>query len=277
MYVEVLHSPAKINLGLWVVDKRPDGYHEIFTLYHTVDFYDRIIIQEHPFVEVKTTTLEIKQEENIVYKAISLFESYTGIEQNLRVIIEKNIPVGGGLGGGSSNAATVLNYLNQKHDNILPEEKLFEIALKLGADVPFFLKGGFAIGEGIGEKLTFLPKKLNEKIFIIYPNVLSNTRSVYSKVNKSILTKKEDLNIILSLINEFDINKLEPYIENKLGFLAMDLYPQIKEVYNFLKHLGYSPKVSGSGSCVYVIGDPSLEVEKAVAIKNWKLIKTKLK
>jgi 4-diphosphocytidyl-2C-methyl-D-erythritol 2-phosphate synthase len=73
----------------------------------------QIIIQEHPFLEVKTSLPEIKQEENIVYKAISLFESYTGIEQNLQVIIEKNIPVGGGLGGGSSNAATVLNYLNK--------------------------------------------------------------------------------------------------------------------------------------------------------------------
>jgi len=275
--MEILYSPAKINLGLWILDKRPDGYHEIFTLYHTLDFYDRIIIQEHPFLEVKTSLPEIKQEENIVYKAISLFESYTGIEQNLQVIIEKNIPVGGGLGGGSSNAATVLNYLNKKHGNILPEEKLFEIAVKLGADVPFFLKGGFAIGEGIGEKLAFLPKTLNEEIFIIYPNIKSDTKTVYSKADKSILTNKGDLNIILSLINEYDIKKLEAYIENKLGDIALDLYPEIKEVYDFLNYLGFSPKVSGSGSCVYVIGKPTAEVEKAAAIKGWRLIKTKLK
>jgi len=275
--VEIIYSPAKINLGLWIVDKRPDGYHEIFTLYHTLDFYDRIIIQEHLFLEVKTSLPEIKQEENIVYKAISQFESYTGIEQNLQVIIEKNIPVGGGLGGGSSNAATVLNYLNKKHGNILPEEKLFEIAVKLGADVPFFLKGGFAIGEGIGEKLTFLPKTLNEKIFIIYPNIKSDTKTVYSKVDKSILTNKGDLNIILSPINEYDIKKLEAYIENKLGNIALDLYPEIKEVYDFLNYLGFSPKVSGSGSCVYVIGKPTAEVEKAAAVKGWRLIKTKLK
>ena len=259
------------------MDKRPDGYHEIFTLFHTLDFYDRIIIKEHPFLEVKTTNIEIKQQENLIYKAISLFESYTGIEQNLQVIVEKNIPVGGGLGGGSSNAATVLLYLNKKHNNILSEKELFEIALKLGADVPFFLKGGFAIGEGIGEKLTFLPKTLNEEIFIVYPNVKSDTKYVYSKVDKSVLTNKEDLNIILSLINEYDINKLEPYIENKLGLIALDLYPEIKEVYNFLEYLGYKPKVSGSGSCVYVIGRPSLEVEKAANIKGWKLIKTQLK
>jgi 4-diphosphocytidyl-2-C-methyl-D-erythritol kinase len=275
--MEILYSPAKINLGLWILDKRPDGYHEIFTLYHTLDFYDRIIIQEHPFLEVKTSLPEIKQEENLVYKAISLFESYTGIEQNLQVIIEKNIPVGGGLGGGSSNAATVLNYLNKKHGNILPEEKLSEIAVKLGADVPFFLKGGFAIGEGIGEKLTFLPKTLDEEIFIIYPNIKSDTKTVYSKVDKSILTNKEDLNIILSLINEYDIKKLEAHIENKLGDVALDLYPEIKEVYDFLNYLGFSSKVSGSGSCVYVIGKPTEEVEKAAAIKGWRLIKTKLK
>ena len=275
--MEILYSPAKINLGLWILDKRPDGYHEVFTLYHTLDFYDRIIIQEHPFLEVKTSLPEIKQEENLVYKAISLFESYTGIEQNLQVIVEKNIPGGGGLGGGSSNAATVLNYLNKKHGNILPEEKLSEIAVKLGADVPFFLKGGFAIGEGIGEKLTFLPKTLNEEIFIIYPNIKSDTKTVYSKVDKSILTNKEDLNIILSLINEYDIKKLEAHIENKLGDVALDLYPEIKEVYDFLNYLGFSSKVSGSGSCVYVIGKPTEEVEKAAAIKGWRLIKTKLK
>jgi 4-diphosphocytidyl-2-C-methyl-D-erythritol kinase len=91
------------------------------------------------------------------------------------------------------------------------------------------------------------------------------------------LTNKGDLNIILSLINEYDIKKLEAYIENKLGDIALDLYPEIKEIYDFLNYLGFSPKVSGSGSCVYVIGKPTEEVEKAVVIKGWRLIKTKLK
>ncbi len=277
--LEILYSPAKINLGLWVLNKREDGYHDIFTLYHTIDFYDRIVIRDALNLSVKTTNLnpELQNENNLVYKAIVEFEKATGIEQNLEIIIEKNIPVGGGLGGGSSNAAAILNYLNKKHGYVLSEEEIFNIAKKLGADVPFFLKGGFALAEGIGDKLTFLDKKLDKDLFIIYPNVKSETKKVYSQLKSDILTKKEDLNIIFNLINMDNIDSLFDFIENKLGEVAKSLYPEIKEVYDFLVYLGYKPFITGSGSCIYVLGKPSENILKVCDIRNWKLIQTKFR
>lgn len=277
--LEIVYSPAKVNLGLWVLNKREDGYHDIFTLFYTIDFYDRIFIKESLNLSVKTLNndLDLQNENNLVYKAVVEFEKATGIEQNLEIVIEKNIPIGGGLGGGSSNAAAILNYLNKKYSYILSEEKLFNIAKKLGADVPFFLKGGFALAEGIGDKLTFLEKRLDKDIFIVCPNVKSETKKVYSNVKSEILTKKEDLNIILSLIKEDNIDVLFDFIENKLGEVAKGLYPEIKEVYDFLVYLGYKPFITGSGSCIYVLGKPKEDILKVCDIRNWKLIQTKFR
>lgn len=274
-----LESPAKVNIGLWIEGKREDGYHNIFSFFHTVDFYDRIKISPSAFLKVKCSLPEkdLQEEKNIVYKAVVLFEEATGIEQNWDIFIEKNIPVGAGLGGGSSNAASVLKFLNQYHNHPLSEKEILDLAVKIGADVPFFLKGGFALAEGIGEKLTFFDENLSEDIFIVYPNVKSNTGKVYSKVNENILTNKEQLNIILNLIKEYGVKKLFEIAENKLGDIAKQMYPEIEEVYNFLTYSGYKPYISGSGSSVYCIGTPSEEVEIACKVRSWKLIKTRFK
>ncbi|PMP77709.1 MAG: 4-(cytidine 5'-diphospho)-2-C-methyl-D-erythritol kinase [Sulfurihydrogenibium sp.] len=277
--MKILQSPAKVNIGLWIESKRDDGYHNIFSFFHTIDLYDRITINPSPTLRVRCSVLDedLQEEKNIVYKAVVMFEDATGIEQNWDIFIEKNIPVGGGLGGGSSNAATVLKFLNDYYNNPLSEEELFNIAVRLGADVPFFLKGGLALAEGIGEKLTFFTETLSEDIFIVYPNVKSETGKVYSKVSQDVLTKKEDLNIILNLISEYGVKKLFEIAENKLGEVAKSLYPAIDEVYEFLKYLGYKPFITGSGSSVYCLGNPSQEVEIACKLRNWKLIKTKFK
>ena len=274
--MKVVFSPAKINLGLWVLGKRPDGYHEIFTLYHTVDFGDNIFIKKSVKLKVSSSSpLVPENEENIVYKALKKFEEWTGIEPNYEIFIEKNIPIGGGLGGGSSNAATVLKAINELEDNPLTEEELFKLASSIGADVPFFLKGGLAIGEGIGDRLTFLDKKFNEDIFIIYPNVEVPTERIYTLVRDNLLTKKEDIPIISNL--EKDLEDWLPYIENKLGEIAKEEYPIINEVLHTLEYLGYKGYITGTGSSVYVFGKPDDRIEIICKSKGWKLIKTKLK
>ncbi|WP_028950805.1 4-(cytidine 5'-diphospho)-2-C-methyl-D-erythritol kinase [Sulfurihydrogenibium subterraneum] len=277
--MKVLLSPAKVNIGLWIVGKRDDGYHNISSFFHTVDLYDRIFIKPSHNLTVKCSLLDpdLQEEKNIVYKTVVLFEKITGINQNWEIFIEKNIPVGGGLGGGSSNAAVVLQFLNTYYGNPLSEKDLFDLAVKIGADVPFFLKGGFALAEGVGEKLTFFDQRLNDELFLIYPNVKSNTGEVYSKVDKNMLTNKDDLNIILNLISEYGTKKIFEVAENKLGDVAKTLYPEIEEVYKFLEYLGYKPFITGSGSTVYCVGSPLQEVETACKVRNWKLIKTRFK
>ncbi|NPA13299.1 MAG: 4-(cytidine 5'-diphospho)-2-C-methyl-D-erythritol kinase [Aquificae bacterium] len=275
MEKKILLSPAKVNIGLWVVGKRPDGYHEIYTLFHTIDLYDRIYIQPSAVQRVEITSPLVDQTENTITKTFQAFEDLTGIKPTFNVLVEKNIPVGGGLGGGSSNAATVLKFINEYYDYPLSEEELHSLARYIGADVPFFLKGGFAIGEGVGEKLTFIEKRLEEEIFIIYPNIQIPTKEVYQKVGFDMLTTKDKIPIIDSLLG--DISKLFDAVENTLGSIVEESYPQVKEVLNTLRHLGYKPLISGSGSSVFALGKPTAEVEKICKIKGWKLIKTTLK
>ncbi|NPA57921.1 MAG: 4-(cytidine 5'-diphospho)-2-C-methyl-D-erythritol kinase [Aquificae bacterium] len=272
--MDILKSPAKVNLGLWITGKRADGYHEIFTIFHTLSLHDRIFIKPSHSFKVETTSPLIPQEENIVHTVGKRFEEWTGIKPEVEIFIEKNIPVGGGLGGGSSNAATVLKYLNKMYGEPLSEEDLFRFASTLGADVPFFLKGGYAIGEGIGDRLTFLDKRLKREIFIVYPNIPVNTAEIYGKITPQMLTKKEELNIIVSLLE--DVEKLIEYSENTLGKVVAEYYPEVGEVINTLRHLGYRPMVSGSGSSVFAFGAPSEQLATVCRVKGWKLIKTAL-
>lgn len=274
---EKISSYGKINLGLWVVGKRPDGYHDIYTVMHTISLKDEITIKSSSFLKVKSSSsLVPENEENIVYKAVKLFEEYTGIPQNYEITIYKNIPVGAGLGGGSSNAAAVLKKLNQLSGNVLEEKELYELAEKIGADVPFFIKGGMAVAEGKGEKLKHFEKGLEKEIFIIYPNIQVSTERIYKLINEKLLTKEDKINIIDSLLAEYDIDKYLQSLENTLGEVAKELYPEIGEVINTLNYLGYKGHVSGSGSSVYSFGSPSEEVKKACELRGWKLFKTEL-
>ncbi|MEZ0324134.1 MAG: 4-(cytidine 5'-diphospho)-2-C-methyl-D-erythritol kinase [Hydrogenothermaceae bacterium] len=273
-----LKSPAKINIGLWITGKRPDGYHNIFSFFHTVDFYDTLYIKPSSRLTVKTSLYNpaLEDEKNIVYKAIVEFENLTGFYEDFDILIEKNIPLGSGLGGGSSNAATVIKFLNEYFGNPLSEEDMIRLSAKVGADVPFFLKGGFALVEGIGDKITFLEHKFTEDIFIIYPDIISETKLIYSKVTKDLLTDKDKLNIIYNLQKEYDLKKILEVAQNTLGEIARKVYPQIDEVVKFLEEEGYKVFISGSGSSVYCFGKPSEKVKVACKVRDWKLIETKL-
>ncbi len=272
--MEKLKSFAKVNIGLWITGKRADGYHEIYTVFHTISLHDEITIKYSPSTRVITYPYRIKQEENIVFKTLKKFEEWTGIQPEVEVEIYKKIPLGAGLGGGSSNAATVLKYVNNIYNNPLEEKELFEIAKSLGADVPFFLKGGLAVGEGIGDKLRFLDRRFNEKIFIVYPDVQISSGEIYRKVTLEMLTKKEDIHIIDSLLDDFE--KLFEKAENTLSRIVEESFPEVKEVLNTLKFFGYRPLVSGSGSSVFTVGEPAPKLRKVCDIKGWRLIETTL-
>ncbi len=274
--MKILKSPGKVNLGLWIKSKREDGYHEILTVFHTIDYYDRIFIKESPFLKIKTSSPNVPENDgNIIFKGVKKFEEWTGIKVELEIFVEKNIPVGAGLGGGSSNVAVVLKEINSMYGNPLSGDELFQLSSTIGADVPFFLKGGLAVAEGIGDKLTFFEEGLNKKIFIIYPNLTVKTSEIYSKVTADILTKKYDFHIIDSLLGDFDSYLMN--MENRLGEIALSSYPQMQEVWNTLKYLGYTPFVSGSGSAIFSFGEAGQDIELICKTKGWKLINTVLK
>jgi len=263
-----LLSPAKVNLGLWLLGKRDDGYHEIFTIYHTVSLFDEVFIREGP-LRVETSN-NIPQEENLVYRALRLMEKRLGKELELSVYICKNIPQGAGLGGGSSNCAVVLKAVNDLLGKPLSTEELEEIVKSVSSDGVFFLYGGTAVGRGRGDTVEPI-KHIDLKLTLIYPNVQAHTGRVYSMVKDVSLTPDLDSDKIIQSVLE---GKFE-VLENRLGALAMEIFPEMREVYRFVEYLGYKPMISGSGSCIFYIGEASQEVQKAALLRGWKLYQVK--
>ena len=265
-----LFSPAKINLGLWVIGKRSDGYHEIITLYREIPFYDEIIIREGPLrVE---TNIGIPQEENYVYKGLVEFQRRLNREIDLTIYIHKNIPVGSGLGGGSSNLAIVMKKVNELLGNPLTEEELTELVSNISADAPFFLIGGTAVGRGKGEILEPVECLISGDITLVIPSVSAETGKVY----KSLMEEE----FVLETYAEEKIKQIlqgeKQAIENILGEKAKELYPEIGEVCRFVEYLGFQPFVSGSGSAVYFFGKAPEELKKASSLRGWRVIELRL-
>ncbi|MDW8095603.1 MAG: 4-(cytidine 5'-diphospho)-2-C-methyl-D-erythritol kinase [Aquificaceae bacterium] len=257
-------SPAKLNLGLWLLGKRADGYHELFTVYQAISLFDEIYIEEGP-LSVETST-GIPMEENLVYKALKLMEDVLGRELDYKIYIQKNIPEGAGLGGGSSNVATVIKAVNQLLGEPLSLEELQALASRVSSDAPFFLLGGSAIGRGRGELLQKV--ELPKMVFtLIYPEVKCSTARVYSHVSQEMLTYEVDVDKIIDCLRAGRFDQLE----NRLGELAGELYPEVGEALRFLRAIGFRALVSGSGSSVFYPGEPSAEVELACRLRGWRL------
>lgn len=264
MEVKIL-SPAKVNLGLWILGKRPDGYHEILTVYHTVNLLDEIVIREGPF-GVWTST-GIPPEENLVYRGIVEFGRVIGGVPDVSVFIRKRIPAGAGLGGGSSNLALTLLRLNELLGKPLKREELAELVGSLSSDAPFFLRGGTALGRGRGEILTEIDP-LRLKITLILPRTSASTAEVYRRVREEHITPEVDPESVVAALREgrFEI------LRNTLGELACEVYPEIGEVVRFLRSLGFKPLVSGSGSGVFYIGEPSAQVRLGARLRGWRVL-----
>jgi len=263
-----LLSPAKVNLGLWVLGKREDGYHEIFTIYQTVSLFDEISIKEGP-LKVKTSD-HIPEKENLVYKALKLMEERIGKRIEFSIHIKKNIPKGAGLGGGSSNCATVLKVINQLLGEPLSFEELRDVLKQVSTDSVFFLYGGTAIGRGRGDLIEPI-KPIDLTLTLIYPMVEVSTKRIYSAVREETLTDKLEEDKIINSLLEGDFS----LIENRLGMLAVELFPEVGEVFRFLEYLGKRPLVSGSGSCVFYIGEATEDIKRGATLRGWRVYEVK--
>ena len=233
-------APAKLNLFLYINGQRDDGYHELQTLFQFIDLCDYLTITPNLTGEI-TLTPEIKDlpvENNLIYKAARLLQQYTDISAGANIHIEKNLPMGGGLGGGSSDAATTLLALNYHWDLNLTKTQLAEIGLSLGADLPIFIVGKASLAEGVGEKLTTLTPPENHYLVAI-PACHISTPAVFQDPTLIRDTKKRT---ITQLMEQNWLNDCEPCVKNN--------YPKVAKVMQWL--IEYAPtRLTGTGACVF--------------------------
>lgn len=235
-------SPAKLNLFLHITGRRENGYHELQTIFQLIDLYDWMTFTPTLGEEIKIDGLsEVRAEENLIYRAARILKPHAKKFCGLHIKIEKNIPMGAGLGGGSSNAATTLIVLNQLWECSLKQEQLADYGVKLGADVPIFIYGKNAWAEGIGEHLSFID--LDQKQFIILkPDCFISTQLLFSQKT---LTRD-------SKTTKFCAYQLEPSnFGNNFEPLARQLYPEVEEAMQYLDQFGQA-KLTGTGACVFI-------------------------
>lgn len=248
----VLHSPAKINLYLAVTGKRPDGYHDLNTLMCCIDLHDLIRLDfggtgitihcSHPDVP--------NDETNLAWRAAKLFFDATRHHHVIHIHIEKKIPIGAGLGGGSSNAASVLQALNGHFGNPLSRQELLALGKTIGSDVPFFILGTPAVATGIGDILTPCPHIEPFWLVLVYPSVAVSTAIVYKKLNLR-LTKNKKINTQI-LFEQNRGREALPYLFNDLEPVAMAICPVIRDAKaSLMAHHAIAALMTGSGSAVF--------------------------
>lgn len=247
-----LLSPAKINIGLRVLRERIDGYHDIETIFHEVKLFDEIEMEISDKVEFESDSEEIPRGfENLCLKAVKIFFESFGIHSGVRIYLKKRIPVGAGLGGGSSNSATVLKGLNILFNVRTDDEHLCELGSLIGSDVPFFIKGGTAYATGRGEIIEPIDIEVPYKIVIVYPGVKISTAWAYENLKLRDHEGKESLKRIFmeNINNPPELRKL---IENDFEELVFSHYPIVQGVKQRLYKLGsVFSLMSGSGSAVF--------------------------
>lgn len=263
-----LLSPAKINIGLRVLRKREDGYHDIETIFHEVKIFDEIEMEISDEVEFETNSNEIPiGADNLCLKAVRIFFESFGIHSGVRIYLKKVIPVGAGLGGGSSNSATVLKGLNILFGVGADEDLLCELGSLIGSDVPFFIKGGTAYATGRGEIIEKIQVKVPYKIVIVYPEVRISTAWAYGNLQLKNHEGKESLKKIF--IENFDKpERLRELVENDFEELVFSNYPQVGEIKSRLYELGsVFSLMSGSGSAVFGFFNEIDEVRRDEILK----------
>jgi len=238
-------APAKINLFLHVIGKRPDGYHELQTVFQFLDYSDELFLELNQQGRIERTyDLGFSEEQDLCLKAARLLNELVDSSCGVTISLNKRLPMGGGLGGGSSDAATVLLALNQLWNVGLSRTELAQLGLKLGADVPVFVMGEAAWAEGVGEQL--LPISLPEPWYLVLnPNIHVSTAQIFS--NKQ-LTSPPQMKKIRALKKD---KRLLAFGENQLEPIVRAEYPEVDALLEWLSQFG-EPRMSGSGGSVFL-------------------------
>lgn len=252
-----LKARAKINIGLDVLGKREDGYHEVRMIMQTIGIYDRIIINKIPEDEIRIVSnlsfLPVN-ENNLIYKAAKLLKDKYNFAGGVEVNLNKFIPVAAGMAGGSTDAASTLFGINKLFDLGLSTKTMMELGVGIGADVPYCVMRGTALAEGIGEKLTRLKSVPHMWIVIAKPSINVSTKLVYENLDMGGVSTHPDIDGIISAINEQNIEQIALRMGNVLETVTIPLYPVIQDIKNdMITHGAYNAMMSGSGPTVFGI------------------------
>ncbi len=274
-----LRALAKINLGLDIIGKREDGYHEVRMIMQTIQMYDVLDIRKtkRPGISLSTNLPYIPTDErNLVYKAAKLLMDEFQLKEGLNIKLAKSIPVAAGMAGGSSDAAAAFVGVNRIFNLGLSEEELMERAVKVGADVPYCIMRGTALAEGIGEKLTWIPQMPKCGVLIGKPGVSVSTRMAYESISMDGIEKHPDIDGMIQDIKRKDLRAMTAKMGNVFEPGIIKRYPVIKEIKDLMEANGaLKAMMSGSGPTVFGIFDNGEKMRAAASLlRKSKLAKT---
>ena len=262
---------AKLNIGLDILGRRPDGYHELRMVMVRVALSDRVILEktEEEGIRILCDAPDVpKDERNLAYRAADLLFKKYELPGGLMIRLEKNIPAAAGLAGGSSDAAAVLRGMNALFKLALSGKNLTEAALTLGADVPYCLYGRTCLAEGIGEKLTFLPPIPHAFVVLAKPAAAVSTKAVYEAYDRRKDPERPDIDGIISALYVQDREKIASSAGNVLEAVTVPEVPEVARLVKILKaHGAYLAMMSGSGPTafgLFVSKDDAVQALKAV-------------
>ena len=252
-----LKARAKINLGLDVVKKREDGYHEVRMIMQMINLYDKITLRQtsEPGIRVTTNLSYLPvNEDNLVYRAAKLLMDEFQVADGVEIELQKYIPVAAGMAGGSSDAAAVMVGVNRMFRLGLSKKQLMERGVKIGADVPFCIMRGTALAEGIGEQLTPLPALPHCSLVIAKPKIHVSTKFVYGNLKANELQEHPDIDGQVQALRDNDLKTLVAKMGNVLETVTIPAYPVIDEIkQTMMKHGAMGAMMSGSGPTVFGI------------------------
>lgn len=269
----VTKAYAKINLGLDVLRRRPDGYHEVKMIMQTVDLYDVLLVskKEEDTITISTQNEDLPvNEDNLIYKAAKLMKEVYGFPGGIHVELVKNIPIAAGMAGGSTDAAAAMRAINTLFELNRPLKELESYAVKIGADVPYCIQGGTVLSEGIGELLTDLPDAPQCILLIAKPDIMVSTKYVYENLNLPGITNHPDIDAMVQAIKKGDAQAMLEPMDNVLATVTEEKYGIIKEIKQTMVRNGaIKAMMSGSGPTVFGIFETMVQAATAFdAIKE---------
>lgn len=257
---------AKINLGLDVVRRLENGYHEVKMIMQTVGIYDELTFEKaEDGIRITTDSGELPtNEDNLIYKAARLLMEKYQVQEGVRIHLQKNIPIAAGMAGGSTDAAATFQGINELFGLGCDEEKLKELAVKVGADVPYCIMGGTALAEGIGEKLTRLPAAPQCVLLVAKPDINVSTKFVYEHLDAAGVEHHPDIDGMIAAIEQGNLAGVVERLENVLETVTVPAYPIIDTIKSKMLEMGAEGSLmSGSGPTVFGIFTDKEKAEAA--------------
>lgn len=251
---------AKLNLSLDVTGKRENGYHDIKTLMVMTDLYDEIKFSKSDKLEI-LGDFDFDMKENFIYKAYLALRNYVAKDLPFKVEIEKNIPMAGGLAGGTSNGAGTFYALNDLYDLKIPKKDLIKLSSSLGADFTYMMTGGTKLASGIGEILEEVRPIELDKVLVVNPGYGVSTKEVYESIK--IDQKRIDFDDVLKALYDLDIKRLNKVLENKMEDVVFEKHRDLLEIKNKMREFNSASLMSGSGATIFGIFENKNDLEDA--------------